>query len=155
MSARHHLREPRDTKPVGIVLGVVFGKAWRIVFGSLIVAAALAALVVNVVGSEHEAPRAADQNVSQEGTLIAVSSGSVTARGRDGIIRTYLVTPQTAVITRAGSQFAVNDEVDIIGTIQNGTMRATAVAHRDLGHGDGPPMDYVAGQPVSGALDSD
>ncbi|WP_241010831.1 hypothetical protein [Mycobacterium camsae] len=110
---------------------------------------------MTVVGSPHLPPAPSDQQVSQEGTLIAVSAGSVTARSRDGVTRTYLVTPHTAVITRAGSQFTVNDEVAIIGTIQNGTALATAVAHRDLGDGAGPPMDYVAGQPDSGALGDD
>ncbi|MDP7723195.1 hypothetical protein [Mycobacterium sp. TY814] len=148
MSARHLLREPRETNP----LRGAFGKAWSIVFGSTIVAAALAALLVNVLTSPHTAPAGAQQHITQQGTLVAVSEGSVTARGRDGITRTYLLTPETAVITRFGGRFAVNDEVDIIGTIQNGTALATAVAHRDVGHGDGPPMDYVADQPVGGAL---
>lgn len=151
MSARHLLREPRETNP----FRAAFGKAWRIVFGSIIVAAALSALVVNVVGSRHTPSPAAQQQVSQEGTLVAVSEGSVTARSRDGITRTYLLTPDTAVIARAGGRFAVNDEVAIVGTIQNGTALATAVAHRELGHGAGPPMDYVAVQPVSGALGTD
>jgi hypothetical protein len=151
MSAKHHLREPRDANP----FRGAFGKAWSMVFGSIIVAAALSALLVNVAGHRHAPPPAAQQAVSQEGTLVAVSEGSVTARGRDGITRTYLMTPETAVITGAGGCFAVNDEVAIIGTIQNGTATATAVAHRDLGHGAGPPMDYVAGQPVSGALGTD
>lgn len=163
MNAKHRLSEPRPPRPSlpgkyarperNRISGALL-RACGIAFGALIVAAALAAFVVDAVGSGHIPPDAADHHVSQEGTLIAVSAGSVTARSRDGITRTYLVTPQTAVITRAGSQFAVNDEVDIIGTIQNGTALATAVAHRDLGHGGGPPMDYVAGQPVSGALDS-
>lgn len=151
MTARHHLREPRETNS----FRGAFGKAWRIVFGSIIVAAALSALVVNVIGSRHAPPPAAERQVSQEGTLVAVSAGSVTARSSDGITRTYLLTPDTAVITRAGGRFAVNDEVAIVGTIQNGTALATAVAHRELGHGAGPPMDYVAGQPVSGALGTD
>ncbi|MCQ4362346.1 hypothetical protein KQR54_14595 [Mycobacterium gordonae] len=128
---------------------------WSIAFGSMIVAAALAALLVNAAGPGHPPPPPADQHISQQGTLIAVSEESVTARSQDGIIRTYLVTPQTAVITRTGSQFAVNDEVDIIGTIRNGTALATAVAHRELGNGDGPPMDYVAVQPVNGVLGTD
>ncbi len=153
MSAKHRLSELPERQRMSPFSGVC-GKSWTILFGSLIVAAALAALVVNAAGPGRS-PTASDHQVSQEGTLIAVSAGSVTARSRDGITRTYLVTPQTAVITRAGSQFTVNDEVDIIGTIQNGTALATAVAHRDLGHGNGPPMDYVADQPVSGALDSD
>ncbi len=164
MSAKHRLSEPPQRQESLTSKGVrqnrnpfagAFVGACSIVFGSIIVAAALAAFVVSGAGARPTPPAASDQHVSQQGTLIAVSAGSVTARSRDGITRTYVVTPQTAVITRAGSQFTVNDEVDIIGTVQNGTVLATAMAHRELGHGDGPPMDYVAGQPVSGVLDSD
>jgi hypothetical protein len=88
--------------------------------------------------------------VSQEGTLVAVSAGSITARSADGYTQTYVVTSNTLAITNGGSQpigaaprFAVNDEVNIVGTMQNGTALVTAVAHRDLGHGDARPMDYV------------
>lgn len=137
----------------GLMAGIVVA-ACTIVFGSMIVAAGIAALAVNAAGSGHQPP-AAEQAVSQEGTLIAVSADSITARSRDGITRTYLVTPETAVITRAGSPFTVNDEVDILATIRNGTALATAVAHRDMGHGAAPPMDHVTAQPVSGTLDSD
>lgn len=153
MSAKHRLSESPQRQLTG-PFGGVFYKACGIFFGSIILAAALAALVVNAVGSGGHPP-AAEQHVSQEGTLIAVSANSVTARSRDGITRTYLLTPDTTVITRAGGHFTVNDEVAIVGTIQNGTALATAVAHRELGRGDGPPMDYVADQPVSGALSGD
>ncbi|MBI2698448.1 MAG: hypothetical protein CK429_00050 [Mycobacterium sp.] len=154
MSAKHRMSESPKRDRRSPFTGV-FGKVWSIAFGSMIVAAALAALLVNAAGPGHPPPPPADQHISQQGTLIAVSEESVTARSQDGIIRTYLVTPQTAVITRTGSQFAVNDEVDIIGTIRNGTALATAVAHRELGNGDGPPMDYVAVQPVNGVLGTD
>lgn len=154
MSAKHRLSESPRRQHMGQSGGAI-RTAWSIVFGSVIAAAAVAALLVNVVGSPHSPPALPDQQVSQEGTLIAVSAGSVTARSRDGVTRTYLVTPQTAVITKAGSQFTVNDEVAIIGTIQNGTALATAVAHRDLGHGAGPPMDCIAGRTVSDAPGDD
>lgn len=42
----------------------------------------------------------------------------------------------------------MNDHVEIVGTIQDGTALATAVADRDAGNGDGPPMDYLDGQIV-------
>jgi hypothetical protein len=89
--------------------------------------------------------------------LIAVSANSVTARSANGYTQTYLVNSNTAVMAdgvsqpaTATSHFTVNDEVEIVGTIQGGTALATAVADRDMGHGHGPPMDYVGGQPVSG-----
>jgi hypothetical protein len=97
-------------------------------------------------------PSQATTPVSQEGTLVAVSAGSITARSADGYTQTYVVTSSTLVITNGGSQplgavprFAVNDEVNIVGTVQNGTALVTVVAHRNLGHGDARPMDYVDG----------
>lgn len=120
---------------------------------SLVCAAGLTALAVEMIQPEHAAPTASvstqrpPQQVSQEGTLIAVSATSVTARSADGFTQTYLVTPSTTVITHRGTQLAtsnltLNDEVDIVGTVQDGTARATAVSDRDSGHGDAPPMDY-------------
>jgi hypothetical protein len=92
------------------------------------------------------------QPVSQEGTLISVSANSLTARSANGYTQTYLVTSDTLAITNGGSEpfgvaprFAVNDEVNIVGTMRNGTVLVTAVAHRDLGHGDARPMDFVDG----------
>jgi hypothetical protein len=68
------------------------------------------------------------------------------------------ISPNTTVTLRGGSQlatatshFTVNDQVDIIGTIQDGKALATAVADRDMANGNGTPMDYVATQPISGA----
>ncbi len=123
------------------------------------------ALVANAVEPEKtmehaavttQGPPQAPQPVTQEGTLIAVAAHSVTARSAYGYTQTYLLTPNTTVITNGGSQpasatshFTVNDEVDIVGTIQGGIVLATAVADRDMGHGDGPPMDYVENQAVN------
>lgn len=169
MSARHRLTElpaeqyrsgqraPRTTS--------LLARTSCYVFGSLIVAAVMAALMVNAFGAGEkvdgtaaraERPPQASQPVRQEGTVIAVSTASVTARSADGYTQTYVLTPDTTVITRAGSQshsasvhfivndqFAVNDEVTILGTVQNGQVLATAVAHRVAAHGGAPPMDYV------------
>ena len=129
-----------------------------IVSAAMLCAAALTALMINVqpgkplVVADQAAPPVA-QPVRQEGTVIGVSANSVTARSADGYIQTYAVTPNTAVITKHGSQsatapsqFAINDRIDIVGTIRGGTATATAVADSDAGHGDGPPMDFVAEQ---------
>ena len=134
---------------------------------SVLCVASLAALVVSAVASEtpsgtaggivHEQLRS-PQPVSQEGTLIAVSAESVTARSANGYTQTYRVSPNTTLITAglnaekrqiatATAGFKVNDEVEIVGTIQGGTALATAVADRDAGQGGGPPMDYVESQP--------
>ena len=101
---------------------------------SLLCAGTLAVLVVN--GAEPQTatgaaaatmpgPRQAPQPVTQEGTLIAVSADSVTARSVNGYTQTYRITPNTAVIANSGIQsasgasyFTVNDKVDIVGTIQ-------------------------------------
>jgi hypothetical protein len=130
---------------------------------SVLCAASLAALVVSALASETPSSTAdvtvhgqlrTPQSVSQEGTLIAVSAESVTARSANGYTQTYGVSPGTTLITVGGGQhapatahFKINDEVEIVGTIQGGTALATAVADRDAGHGGGPPMDQVESQP--------
>lgn len=127
---------------------------------STLCAAACAVLVLNVPHSEKrtievsQEPPAAAQPVRQVGTVIAVTAGSVTARSANGYTQTYLVTPNTTLIGRGGqfaaaaTHFTLNDSVEIVGTIQNGTVLATAVADRNAGRGDGPPMDYLDGQIV-------
>ncbi|OBG28770.1 hypothetical protein [Mycobacterium sp. 852002-51057_SCH5723018] len=136
--------------------------ACEIVSASMLCAASLTALVAYV---EPEKPTVqttlgppVSQPVRQEGTVIAVSADSVTARSANGYTQTYRVTPNTTVISRgvgqpasAASHFTVNDQVDIVGTIQDGTALATAVADRGESNGDGAPMDYIAAQSVSGA----
>lgn len=101
-------------------------------------------------------PPPASHPVRQEGTIVAVSADSLTARSADGYTQTYRVTPNTTVVSRGGRQlvsgashFAINEHVEIVGTVQGGTVLATAVADRGLSNGDGPPMDHVAAQPVS------
>jgi hypothetical protein len=122
----------------------------RVVRISMPCAMALAALTLNSVDSEQT-----PQPVSQEGVLIAVSADSVTARSANGYTQTYRITPDTTVVTAKGSQpvsatshFRVNEEVAIVGTAtRGGTALATTVAERDLGFGNGPPMDYAVGRP--------
>ncbi len=138
-----------------------------VVPASVLCAAILATLMVGAGESEKASGTApvtargqleAPQPVSQEGTLIAVSAESVTARSANGYTQTYRVSPNTTLIADGGDQlaaatsrFKVNDEVEIVGTIQGGTALATAVADRDAGHGGSPPMDHVESQPVTGA----
>ena len=126
----------------------------------MLCAAACAALVLNAPHGEKRTveasrePPAASQPVREEGTVIAMSAGLVTARSANGYTQTYLVTLDTTLIGHGGqpatatTRFTVNDHVEIIGTIKDGTALATAVANRDAGHGDGRPMDYLDGQIV-------
>ncbi|MDT5222360.1 MAG: hypothetical protein QOF15_4465 [Mycobacterium sp.] len=149
MSSRHRLvAQPRNNDLRGYISASLLAVA--------VFAAILAGSLVDTATSEGVAeaavPPQATKPVSQEGTLIAVSAGSMTARSANGFTQTYVVTSDTLAITSGGSQpigaaprFAVNDEVNIVGTMQNGTALVTAVAHRDLGHGDARPMDYVDG----------
>ncbi len=137
--------------------------ACDVVSASMLCAAVLAVLMVNAQPGKPtveatQGPPSVSQPVRQQGTVIAVSAGSVTARSANGYTQTYLVTPNTTVITHGGTQpatttshFTVNDEVDIVGTIEGGTALATAVADRGVGPGDGRPMDYLEGQPVTTA----
>ncbi len=133
----------------------------EIVTGAVLCAASLTALVTNAAEPEKPTfeatlgPAPVPQAVHQQGTVVAVSADSVTARSADGYTQTYLVTPNTAVITDGGSRsavaasrFALNDRVDIIGTLRNGTALATAVADRGMSNGNGSPMDHVAAEPA-------
>lgn len=123
------------------------------------------ALVLNAAPSEKRTvaanlePPAIAQPVSQEGTVVAVSTDSVTMRSADGRTQTYGFTPDTTVVSHGSRQpitaapgFTVNDKVIVVGTIEGGRALATAVAYRGAGHGEAPPMDYLDGQAVpSGA----
>lgn len=120
-------------------------------------AAVTAAFAVHLVGGDvtpaRQAPGAApvaQQPVSQQGRLVAVSPTSVTAQSVDGFARTYLVTSETNAITAKGSKigaagtaFAVNDVVSIVGVVRDGTAVATAVADQQVSNLNGPPMDGV------------
>ena len=133
-----------------------------VVSGSLLCAACLIALVLN--GGVHsekrtvvatEEPSRASQSVNQEGTVIAATAGSVTARSANGYTQTYLVTSNTTVITHgrshpatAATHFTINDKVVVVGTIQDGMALANVVADRDAGSGSGVPMDYPEGQAI-------
>ncbi|OBF54832.1 hypothetical protein A5787_04045 [Mycobacterium sp. 852002-50816_SCH5313054-b] len=165
MGAKHRMTEPSEQTPPALrrpprkMRSVA--TVCEIVTGAVVCAASLTALVTNTAEPQKPTveatlgPAPVSQPVRQEGTVIAVSADSVTARSADGYTQTYLVTPNTAFITNgsrsaiAASHFAINDHVDIIGTIRNGTALATAVADRDVANGSGSPMDHVGAQPVS------
>lgn len=142
--------------------------ACEMVSASLLCAASFAALITNTDGPDKRTVEASlnpphvsqpvRQPVRQQGTLIAVSAGSVTARSANGYTQTYRVTPNTTVIVDGGGQsvaatphFTINDQVDIVGTIEDGTALATAVADRSPADGAGPPMDYVTPEQVQTA----
>lgn len=165
MGAKHRMTDPSEQTPSA--QQKLPRKSWgvagvcEIVTGAVLCAASLTALVTNTAEPEKPTfeatlgPAPASQPVRQEGTVIAVSANSVTARSADGYTQTYLVTPNTAFVTNgsrsaaAAWHFAINDHVDIIGTIRNGTAMATAVADRDVANGNGLPMDHVVAQPIS------
>ncbi|MGD1256099.1 hypothetical protein ACKUT9_17830 [Mycobacterium seoulense] len=164
MSAKHRMiPRPQQSRPAdpAVRRGAGVATVCDVVSASTLCAAALTALVLNAPHNDRrtveasQEPPPASQPVRQEGTVIAVSAGSVTARSANGYTQTYLVTPNTTFIAHGGGQpataithFTVNDHIEIVGTIQDGTALATAVADRDAGHGDGPPMDYLDGQIV-------
>jgi hypothetical protein len=149
MSSRHRLVAQSRNNHLS---GYISASLLAVAAFAAILAGSLVDTATSEGVAEAAAPPPAGKPVSQEGTLIAVSAGSMTARSANGYTQTYVVTSDTLAITNGGSQpigaaprFAVNDEVNIAGTMQNGTALVTAVAHRALGHGDGRPMDYVDG----------
>jgi hypothetical protein len=144
-----HRRQDRGDGPLN--------RLFAMVAAAVAFAAVVSAAVVFVVGASsphrQNTPDAVSppEQISQQGTLVAVSADSVTARSSNGFARTYLVNANTTAITDTGSRigsassaFAVNDEVSIFAVVQGGTAIATAVAHRELAHLGGPPMDTVA-----------
>jgi hypothetical protein len=175
MGAKHRMTDLRGRRPLALPGRRSSSSSATLIdvaCVSVLCAAGLAGLVVSAVASET-ASRPADvivhgqplapQSVSQEGTLIAVSAESLTARSANGYTQTYRVSPNTTFITDGlnavksenaeNSQpapviahFKINDEVEIVGTIQGGTALATAVADRDAGHGGGPPMESEPGK---------
>jgi hypothetical protein len=139
-----------------------FTRVFVVVTVAVAFAAVVSAVVVYFLGSSEPrsqgAPDAAtaSQPVSQQGTLVAVTSDSLTARSSDGFARTYQIDAQTTAITdggsrigSAGSAFVVNDEVSILAVIRDGKAIATTVAGRDVSDLNGPPMDDVAALPAT------
>lgn len=121
---------------------------------AVVFAAVAAALLTRSADSgaapNPQPPAASAIQPVTEGRLIAVSADSLTARGSDGVVRTYVVDANTHGITPSGSRiggtseaFAVNDEVAIVGVTRGDATLATTVAHRDATAGNGPPMDYA------------
>jgi hypothetical protein len=89
--------------------------------------------------------------VTQNGTVIAVTSDSVTTRSDNGAIQTYRITPDTTAVTfdrqqaaSPAANFAVDDRVSVFATFDAGQHVATAVADQQAVGPNGPPMDYLA-----------
>lgn len=148
MASRHRLRE-RGLSGANFTIAAISA---AVVFAAVVSAAVVYFIgsTVSYAGEASDTVVPTPQTIGLEGTIVAVSADSVTARGADGWDRTYVVNADTATITGAGSQvgsagstFAVNDEVSIVGVILDGTPVATAVADRSVSNLNGPPMDYV------------
>jgi hypothetical protein len=96
--------------------------------------------------SRPDAPQA---TVNQTGRVLSVTDTSMTAQGADGMVRTYQLTPTTARIpgasgrtSSASGEFAVDQVVTIVATVDDGTATATAVADQGAAAGQAPPMDW-------------
>jgi hypothetical protein len=92
-------------------------------------------------------PPAMTQSLQQQGRLIAVTADSITTQGADGSVQTFVVTPQTTTVgglqnSAGASSFAVNDEVEVVGTRQGDAVVATAIAAKSATGLQGRPMDY-------------
>jgi hypothetical protein len=146
MGSKHLRQQPRDRqfKRIFVVMTVAVSFA-------AVVSAAAVYFLGSSVPQGQGTPGPAPQPVSQQGTLVAVTPDTLTARSSDGVARTYQINAQTTAITDAGSRvgsagssFAVNDEVSILAVIRDGKAIATTVAGRDVSDLGGPPMDDVA-----------
>jgi hypothetical protein len=145
MSGRHRARTSRSNLVIGSIAA------------SVGVSSVLAAAIVEFVSPDDStaaatapAPQVSQpqQQLSQQGRLIAVSPESLTTQSADGMVQTFAVTPNTTAITGDGqaaspaASFNVNDEVMVVGTRQGGAVIATAVADKSVTGGQGQPMDY-------------
>ncbi|HYO03608.1 MAG TPA: hypothetical protein VET27_17755 [Mycobacterium sp.] len=149
MASKHLRHSQRRSSAIYVITVAAFAVAF---------AAIVAVLAVHAVGSRATVARevtpsapAVQQPVSQQGKLVAVSPTSVTAQSVDGYARTYVVNSETNAITErgsliggAGTSFAVNDEVSIVGMVRDGVAVATAVADKQVSDLNGPPMDATA-----------
>jgi hypothetical protein len=141
MSGRHRLPHSKANLLIGSIAA------------SVGVSSVLAAAITELVTAERSAPAAppqavAEQPLSEQGTLIAVTADSLTTRAADGSVRTYAITPNTTAITGDGGRasattaLAVNDQVTVVGTSRGGEAVATAVAENSAVGPQGRPMDY-------------
>ncbi|GFG50501.1 hypothetical protein MAGR_19420 [Mycolicibacterium agri] len=117
------------------------------------ISSVLAAAITELVTAQPPAPATppqavAEQPLSEQGTLIAVTADSLTTRAADGSVRTYTITPNTTAITGDGGQasaasaLAVNDQVTVVGTSRGRAAVATAVAENTAVGPQGRPMDF-------------
>jgi hypothetical protein len=138
MSGRHRARPTKKNVIAASILASVGI--------SSVVSAAVVAWMPSDETDDAVSPAAPTQPLSQQGRLIAVSADSITTQGVDGSVQTFVVTPQTTTVgSRTVSQatpFAVNDEVEVVGTRQDGALVATAIAARSATDLQGRPMDY-------------
>ena len=139
MSGRPRRRHPKSTPVIASTAA------------SVGVPSVLAAAIVELRMPEPSAAatQVEEQSVTQQGRLIAVADDSLTAQSADGVIRTYVITPNTAGITESYGQttstaasFAVNDEVIVVGIHQGGTVVATAVTDQSAVNSAGRPMEF-------------
>ena len=151
MASKHLKQNPVSRLHLAIVAGL-----FAVAFAAITAAMAVHVIDGNatVAAPQPAAAQAVQQPVqqplSQEGRLVAVSPNSVTAQSSDGFARTYVIDAQTNAITQngssvggAGTTFAVDDEVAIVGIVRDGTAVATAVAAKQVANLNGPPMDAV------------
>src|SRR5882757_10591736 len=142
MGSKHLRQEPQDRQ---------FKRVFVVVTVAVVFAAVVSAAIVYFLGSSvpygQGTPDAAPapQPVSQQGTLVAVSPDSLTARSSDGFARTYQINAETTALTAegsrigsAGSAFGVSDEVAILAVIRDGKAVATTVAGRAVADLRGP-----------------
>ena len=150
MGSKDHSQERDDRR---------FTWVFVTVSAAVVFAAVVSVALVFFTGSaspDRDTPGAAPpQPVSQEGTVVAVSPDSMTARSSNGFARTYRINSETTAITDRGSRvggadsaFTVNDQVSILAVVQDGTAIATTVAGRDATELAGPPMDGPAAAPL-------
>jgi hypothetical protein len=159
---RHHVPTGRRDYPIAASCRV--GMAIAAVLG---LAAGTGALVsingqlppnasrdVTVVGSTAGGPATQGgaylSTVTQSGRLVAIADTSVTVAGDDGITTTYTVTPETTAVPAYGfairslaEQFAPNEAVIVVATVDGGVATATSVIDQGMPYPARSPMPLM------------
>ncbi|MBO0677562.1 hypothetical protein JRC04_08825 [Mycolicibacterium sp. S2-37] len=152
MSAKHRSPQSVNTRRTSSLPVVIGGSlSFTVATAGVLAGAFVHFAAPEPVEAPPGPPQAANSApVTQHGTVVAVTSDSVTTRGDDGVIQTYRITPDTTAVTldrqqaaNPSASFAVDDRVSVFATVQAGQQIATAVADQEAVGPDGPPMDYV------------
>jgi hypothetical protein len=150
---RHHpvAASCRAGMTVAAVLGLAAGTVALVsINGQLPPNASRDVIVGSSAGGPATEGGANLSTVTQSGRLVAIADTSVTVTGDDGITTTYTVTPETTAVPAYGfairslaEQFAVNEAVIVVATVEGGVATATSVIDQGMPYPARSPMPLM------------